>query len=103
MAEEKKKNDFGKGLLVGGLVGLGVGVAGTCVAATLMSDDEPEPEIDEQEDVQTKDSKAENESPGFIGSLVKAAEEAGEAFSDNAELKSEKATNDSETESIVQS
>lgn len=40
MAEEKKKNDFGKGLLVGGLVGLGVGVAGTCVTAALMSDDE---------------------------------------------------------------
>lgn len=40
MAEEKKKNDFGKGLLVGGLVGLGVGVAGTCVTAVLMSDDE---------------------------------------------------------------
>lgn len=98
--EEKK---FGQGFLIGSLVGLGVGVAGTCVAAALMSDDESEPEIDEQEDVQTKDSKAENESPGFIGSLVKAAEEAGEAFSDNAELKSEKATNDSETESIVQS
>lgn len=98
--EEKK---FEQGFLIGSLVGLGVGVAGTCVAAALMSDDESEPEIDEQEDVQTKDSKAENESPGFIGSLVKAAEEAGEAFSDNAELKSEKATNDSETESIVQS
>lgn len=98
--EEKK---FGQGFLIGSLVGLGVGVTGTCVAAALMSDDESEPEIDEQKDVQTKDSKAENESPGFIGSLVKAAEEAGEAFSDNAELKSEKATNDSETESIVQS
>ena len=83
MEEEKKKNDFGKGFLVGGLVGLGVGVAGTCVAAALMSDDEPEPEIDEQEDVQTKDS--ENEAPGFISSLVKAAEEAGEAVSENPE------------------
>ena len=83
MEEEKKKHDFGKGFLVGGLVGLGVGVAGTCVAAALMSDDEPEPEIDEQEDVQTKDS--ENEAPGFISSLVKAAEEAGEAVSENPE------------------
>lgn len=81
MEEEKKKNDFGKGFLVGGLVGLGVGVAGTCVAAALMSDDESE--IDEQEDVQTKDS--ENEAPGFISSLVKAAEEAGEAVSENPE------------------
>ena len=83
MEEEKKKNDFGKGFLVGGLVGLGVGVAGTCVAAALMSDDEPEPEIDEQEDVQTKDS--ENEAPGFISSLVKAAEDAGEAVSEKEE------------------
>ena len=83
MAEEKKKNDFGKGLLVGGLVGLGVGVAGTCVAAALMSDDESESEIDEQEDVQTKDS--ENEAPGFISSIVKAVEKAGEAVSENTE------------------
>lgn len=83
MAEEKKKNDFGKGLLVGGLVGLGVGVAGTCVAAALMSDDETEPELEDQEDVQTKDS--ENEAPGFISSIVKAVEKAGEAVSENAE------------------
>lgn len=83
MEEEKKKHDFGQGFLVGSLVGLGVGVAGTCVAAALMSDDEPEPEIDEQEDVQTKDS--ENEAPGFISSLVKAAEEAGEAVSEKEE------------------
>lgn len=79
MAEEKKKNDFGKGLLVGGLVGLGVGVAGTCVAAALMSDDESEPEIDEQEDVQTKDSETENATSGFLGSFVKAAEKAGDS------------------------
>ena len=97
MAEKK----FGQGILVGSLVGLGVGVASTCVAAALMSDDESEPEIEDQEDVQTKDS--ENEAPGFISSIIKAVEKAGEAVSDNAELKSEKATNDSETESIVQS
>ena len=53
MEEEKKKHDFGKGFLVGGLVGLGVGVAGTCVAAALMSDDEPE--IEDQEDEQTEE------------------------------------------------
>ena len=55
MEEEKKKHDFGKGFLVGGLVGLGVGVAGTCVAAALMSDDEPE--IEDQEDEQTEESE----------------------------------------------
>lgn len=89
MEEEKKnKHDFGKGFLVGGLVGLGVGVAGTCVAAALMSDDESESEIDEQEDVQTKDS--ENEAPGFISSIVKAVEKAGEAVSANEESETEK-------------
>lgn len=81
MAEEKKKNDFGKGLLVGGLVGLGVGVAGTCVAAALMSDDEPE--IEDQEDEQTEETETENEKSGFISSVVQAAEEVGEAFSEN--------------------
>lgn len=91
MEEEKKnKHDFGKGFLVGGLVGLGVGVAGTCVAAALMSDDESEPEIGDQEDVQTKDS--ENEAPGFISSLVKAAEEARESVSENEESIAEKAS-----------
>ena len=74
--EEKK---FGQGFLIGSLVGLGVGVTGTCVAAALMSDDESEPEIDEQEDVQTKDSKAENATSGFLGSFVKAAEKAGDS------------------------
>lgn len=89
MEEEKKnKHDFGKGFLVGGLVGLGVGVAGTCVAAALMSDDESESEIDEQEDVQTKDS--ENEAPGFISSIVKTVEKAGEAVSANEESETEK-------------
>lgn len=83
MEEEKKKHDFGKGFLVGGLVGLGVGVAGTCVAAALMSDDESEPEIEDQEAVQTKDS--ENEAPGFISSIVKAVEKAGKAVSENTE------------------
>lgn len=78
--EEKK---FGQGFLVGSLVGLGIGVAGTCVAAALMSDDESELEIEDQEAVQTKDS--ENEAPGFLGSIGKAAEEASEAFSGNAE------------------
>ena len=46
-----------------------------------MSDDESEPEIDEQEDVQTKET--ENEKSGFISSVVQAAEEVGEAFSEN--------------------
>ena len=101
MEEEKKKNDFGKGLLVGGLVGLGVGVAGTCIAAALMTDDDEPDEIENQVEAQTKES--ESNTPGFISSVVKAAEKAGEAFSDNAELTLEKATNDSETESIVQS
>ena len=78
--EEKK---FGQGFLIGSLVGLGVGVAGTCVAAALMSDDESESEIDEQEGVQTKDS--ENEAPGFISSIVKAVENAEEAVSENTE------------------
>ena len=86
MAEEKKKNDFGKGLLVGGLVGLGVGVAGTCVA------DETDPEIEDQEDVQTKDSETENATPGFLGSIVKAAEEARESVSENEESMAEKAS-----------
>ena len=91
MEEEKKnKHDFGKGFLVGGLVGLGVCVAGTCVAAALMSDDESESEIEEQEAVQTKDS--ENEAPGFISSLVKAAEEARESVSENEESMAEKAS-----------
>ena len=76
MEEEKKKHDFGKGFLVGGLVGLGVGVAGTCVAAALMSDDEPE--IEDQEDEQTEETEAENAVPGFISSIVKAAEKAGD-------------------------
>ena len=79
MAEKK----FGQGFLIGSLVGLGVGVAGTCVAAALMSDDESESEIDEQEGVQTKDS--ENEAPGFISSIVKAVENAEEAVSENTE------------------
>lgn len=85
--EENKKHDFGKGFLVGSLVGLGVGVAGTCVAAALMSDDESEPEIEDQGDVQIKDS--ENEAPGFISSIVKAVEKAGEAVSENAEAEKE--------------
>lgn len=90
MEEEKKnKHDFGKGFLVGGLVGLGVGVAGTCVAAALMSDDESEPEIGDQEAVQTKDSETESDAPGFISSVVKTANKTREAFSDNAELTSE--------------
>jgi hypothetical protein len=90
MEEEKKnKHDFGKGFLVGGLVGLGVGVAGTCVAAALMSDDESESEIDEQEDVQTKDSETESDAPSFISSVVKTANKTREAFSDNAGLTSE--------------
>lgn len=83
--EEKK---FGQGFLVGSLVGLGIGVAGTCVAAALMSDDESELEIEDQEDVQTKDS--ENEAPGFISSIVKAAEEARESVSENEESMAEK-------------
>ena len=78
--EEKK---FGQGFLIGSLVGLGVGVAGTCVAAALMSEDESEPEIEDQEDVQTKDS--ENEAPGFICSIIKAVEKAEEAVSENTE------------------
>ena len=83
MAEEKKKNDFGKGLLVGGLVGLGVGVAGTCVAAALMSDDDEPDEIENQVEEQTEES--ESNTPGFISSVVKAAEKADEAFSENEE------------------
>jgi hypothetical protein len=83
MEEEKKKHDFGKGFLVGGLVGLGVGVAGTCVAAALMSDDEPE--IEDQEDEQTEELETGNEKPGFISSVVKAAEEAGGTLSGNEE------------------
>lgn len=95
MEEEKKnKHDFGKGFLVGGLVGLGVGVAGTCVAAALMSDDESESEIGDQEAVQTKDSKAENATPGYLGNIVKAAEEASEAFSGNAETEEESLTDE---------
>lgn len=91
MEEEKKnKHDFGKGFLVGGLVGLGVGVAGTCVAAALMSDDESEPEIEDQEAVQTKDSETENATPGFLDSIVKAAEKAGESVSANEESETEK-------------
>lgn len=50
----EKKNEFGKGFIVGGLVGLGVGVAGTCIAAALMTDDDIPDEIDDQE---TKDSE----------------------------------------------
>ena len=78
MAEEKKKNDFGKGLLVGGLVGLGVGVAGTCVAAALMTDDDEPDELENQLEEQTEESKEESDSPGFISSVIKAAEKAGE-------------------------
>ena len=92
MEDEKKKHDFGKGFLVGGLFGLGVGVAGTCVAAALMSDDETDPEIEDQEDVQTKDSETENATPGFLGSIVKAAEKAGESVSENEESMAEKAS-----------
>ena len=83
MEEEKKKHDFGKGFLVGGLVGLGVGVAGTCVAAALMSDDEPE--IEDQVDEQTEETETGNEKPSFISSVVKAAEEAGGTLSGNEE------------------
>lgn len=91
MEEEKKnKHDFGKGFLVGGLVGLGVGVAGTCVAAALMSDDESE--IEDQEDEQTEET--ENEKSGFISSVVQAAEEAGEAFSGNEEAEGERLTDE---------
>ncbi len=92
MEEEKQKHDFGKGFLVGGLVGLGVGVAGTCVAAALMSDDEPE--IEDQEDEQTEETETENEKSGFISSVVKAAEEAGEAFSGNEEAEGERLTDE---------
>lgn len=81
MGEENKKNDFGKGLLVGGLVGLGVGVTGTCIAAALMTDDDEPDEIENQVEAQTKES--ESNTPGFISSVVKAAEKAGEAFSEN--------------------
>jgi len=81
MGEENKKNDFRKGLLVGGLVGLGVGVAGTCIAAALMTDDDEPDEIENQVEAQTKES--ESNTPGFISSVVKAAEKAGEAFSEN--------------------
>jgi hypothetical protein len=87
MEEEKKKHDFGKGFLVGGLVGLGVGVAGTCVAAALMSDDEPE--IEDQEDEQTEESEAENAAPGFISSIVNAAEKAGNNVSESDETTEE--------------
>lgn len=90
MEEEKKKHDFGKGFLVGGLGGLGVGVAGTCVAAALMSDDEPK--IEDQEDEQTEET--ENEKSGFISSVVQAAEEAGEAFSGNEEAEGERLTDE---------
>ena len=83
MEEEKKKNDFGKGLLVGGLVGLGVGVAGTCIAAALMTDDDEPDEIENQVEAQTKES--ESNTPGFISSVVKAVEKAGEAVSENTE------------------
>ena len=83
MAEEKKKNDFGKGLLVGGLVGLGVGVAGTCVAAALMTDDDEPDEIENQVEEKTEESEAESDDLGFISSVVKAAEKTGEAFSEN--------------------
>lgn len=79
MAEKKKKNDFGKGLLVG----LGVGVAGTCVAAALMTDDDEPDEIENQVEAQTKES--ESNTPGFISSVVKAVEKAGEAVSENTE------------------
>ena len=79
MAEEKKKNDFGKGLLVG----LGVGVAGTCVAAALMTDDDEPDEIENQVEAQTKES--ESNTPGFMSSVVKAVEKAGEAVSENTE------------------
>lgn len=75
MAEKKKKNDFGKGLLVG----LGVGVAGTCVAAVLMTDDDEPDEIENQVEAQTKES--ESNTPGFISSVVKAVE----AVSENTE------------------
>ena len=50
--EEKKKNEFGKGLAIGGLVGLGLGIAGTCIAAAVIdsnSDDDYEPEIEEHD------------------------------------------------------
>ena len=79
MAEKKKKNDFGKGLLVG----LGVGVAGTCVAAALMTDDDEPDEIENQVEAQIKES--ESNTPGFISSVVKAVEKAGEAVSENTE------------------
>lgn len=94
MEEEKKKHNFGQGFLVGSLVGLGFGVAGTCVAAALMSDDETDPEIEDQEDVQTKDSETENATPGFLGSIVKAAEKAGESVSENAETEEESLTDE---------
>lgn len=70
--EEKK---FGQGFLVGSLVGLGIGVAGTCVAAALMSDDETDPEIEDQE-------------------IVKTAEKAGESVSENAETEEESLTDE---------
>lgn len=69
MEDEKKKHDFGKGFLVGGLVGLGVGVAGTCVAAALMSDDEPE--IEDQEDEQIEETET---SESVLGTLFKTSE-----------------------------
>ena len=77
MAEEKKKNDFGKGLLVGGLVGLGVGVAGTCVAAALMTDDDEPDEIENQVEEKTEESEAESDDLGFISRVVNATEKAG--------------------------
>ena len=67
------------------LVGLGVGVAGTCVAAALMSDDDEPDEIENQVEEQTEESKVESNKPSFISSVVKAAEKAGEAFSENTE------------------
>lgn len=70
--EEKKKNEFGKGLAIGGLVGLGLGIAGTCIAAAVIdsnSDDDYEPEIEEH------DADSEKETTGSIlGGIFKASE-----------------------------
>lgn len=94
MEEEKRKTGFGKGFLVGGLVGLGVGVAGTCVAAALM-DDTSEDEIEGQE----VDSKPETEKPETCSEDIKrTAEEIPEDDDPIGSEKSEEEMSDSQNQ-----
>lgn len=93
--KEKKKNEFGKDLAIGGLVGLGLGIAGTCIAAAVIdsnSDDDYEPEIEKQD----SDSEKESENSGSIlGNIFKASEKKPEDVSDG----NQEGVNSSETES----